>query len=204
MSYILEALKKSERERRRGNINTLQTSSQIVLSQRSMWIGFLIGVVALSTVAATAWFVNHQLAGPVAVRSAASPEPPRREPGRESHQASNRAPGQALHSPTPTPRAPASSAALDTSAAPPQARSSGAVQRADNVDQLDPADRARIEGLSLNVVSYSDVPARRFIMVNQRIVHESETVGDGVVVKRILPNGALLDVGKYEVMLRPN
>lgn len=187
MSYILEALKKSERERQRGNIATLQTSSQIVLSHRSLWIGFLIGVVALSAVAATAWFVRLQLTGSTVVSPSASPEPSRQE---------SRAP--------PAPQQTQTSSAVAGSGTAAPAKAPDSAQRVDSIDQLDAAARARVAGLSLNVVSYSEVPARRFIMVNQRIVHESETIGDGVVVKRILPNGALLDVGKYEIELRPD
>jgi general secretion pathway protein B len=187
VSYILEALKKSERERQRGNITTLQTSSQIVLSQRSLWIGFVVGVAALGAVAATAWFVRLQLTGSPVVSPAASPEPSRQE--------------------SPAPTAPqqsqTSSAVVDSGTAVP-AQPADTVQRVESINQLDAPSRARVAGLSLNVVSYSKVPAHRFIMVNQRIVHESETIGDGIVVKRILPNGALLDVGKYEIMLRPD
>lgn len=186
MSYILEALKKSERERSRVNIATLQTSSQVVFNNRSLWIGMLIGGVALAAVATAAWLVGFRLdhTGPVS----AVP------PATESSSASGAAPARSVDS-AGRPRLPES--------APEPAAEASRARRVDGMSDLDPSARARIQGLSLNVVSYSDVPSRRFIMVNQRIVRESETVGDGIVVKRILPGGALLGVGSYEVMVRP-
>lgn len=188
MSYILEALKKSERERSQVNIATLQTTPQVVFSNRSLWIGMLIGGLALAAVAALAWFVNLQLAR----TDAANPVP---VPAAAESSAPEASPAQAAVEPAPA-------AARDSA----PAASSGTVaaaQRVSTVSELDPAAREKVQSLSLNVVSYSKVPERRFIMVNQRIVRESETVGDGIVVKRILPEGALLGVGPYEVMVRP-
>lgn len=182
MSYILEALKKSERERQRGNIATLQTAPQVVLNHRSLWLGMLMGAAVLAALVVIAWFVDPRLA-----RRAA--DVPR------TATASGARPGAAQSKAQPQPSGPSAASAP---------AKAGAPQRVDSISQLDPADRARIQGLSLNVVSYSDVPRRRFIMVNQKIVHESESIGDGVVVKRILPGGALVTVGRYEIMLRPN
>jgi len=38
-------------------------------------------------------------------------------------------------------------------------------------------------------------------MLNQRIFRESDIVDDGVVVKEILPEGVLLRIGEYEVVI---
>ena len=185
MSYILEALKKSERERHLGSIAALQTAPQVVLSRRSLWLGMVIGAAVLAAFVLIAWLVDPRMIR----RAADSPGRPAAETRHGTGQANTQ---------------PQSSGPSAAAAAPAGPGRAGAPQRVDSISQLDPADQARIQGLSLNVVSYSDVPRRRFIMVNQKIVHESESIGDGVIVKRIVPGGALVTVGKYEIMLRPN
>lgn len=212
MSYILEALKKSERERQRGNITALQTPSQVVLNQRSMWVGILIGVVALSAIVAVGWVVNRQLIhfGPGAPAESGAPLPRPESQGlnHESRQEVGRNVEQGAVRETTARRDQGLKPAATDAAAPTvdiaEPASSGTVRDVDNMAELDPADRARIQRLSLNVVSYSEVPSRRFVMINQRIAHESESVGDGVIVDRILPGGALLRVGGYRIMIRPD
>jgi len=57
MSYILDALKKSERERAKGNIPTLETVPDSGAGRRALWVGVLIGAGALLLVGAVAWLV---------------------------------------------------------------------------------------------------------------------------------------------------
>lgn len=192
MSYILEALKKSERERARGRIPTLETVSNQGVSRRSLWLGVLLGAGALLLAAFVAiWVLEPRFSRPSGL--ADDPGAPKvsgerpaavvaNEPGPEAsveiHQT-----GAAETGPEPSDVAP---------------------RRVAAIDDLEPGVRQRIRDLSVNVVSYSDVPERRFVMFNQRIVRESETVGGGIVVKRITPEGALLSVGGYEILVRPD
>lgn len=57
MSYILEALKKSEQERQQGNVPGLQTLSPLLLDsvETSRWPYVVIGVLALSLVFVLGW-----------------------------------------------------------------------------------------------------------------------------------------------------
>jgi general secretion pathway protein B len=186
MSYILDALKKSEQERNRGNIPTLHTTSQVVFSHRYLWIGILIGVGALSLVAALAWFINLRLFQPAASPAASAQRDSIAEIGVKQPEAAPR---------PETKEGEAGSPSTTSAAVEPRPVDGGGELSADA--------KARVEGLSVNVVSYSDVPARRFVMLNQRIVRESETVGEGIVVKQILPDGAVLSVDGEEILIRP-
>ncbi|MFZ0487366.1 MAG: general secretion pathway protein GspB [Arenicellales bacterium] len=200
MSYILEALKKSERERQRGNIASLHTPSQVVLNRRSLWMGMLIGAMALTALAGAGWVVHRQLMRSSPGEPVVSPVPsPLPEPKGSSRGVSRES--------SRSPAAPAAAAdSPDAATVEPVSlqETSKAVRDVNSIEELDPADRALIRRLSLNVVSYSEVPARRFVMINQRIAHEDESVGDGVVVERIVPGGALLRVGGYRIMIRPD
>lgn len=198
MSYILEALKKSERERQRGNIASLHTPSQVVLNRRSLWMGMLIGAMALTALAGGGWVVHRQLmrSSPGEPVGSPAPLPEPKDLSQGVSRESSRSP------------APAAAASDSPGAATVEPVSlqepSKAVRDVNSIEELDPADRERIRRLSLNVVSYSEVPARRFVMINQRIAHEDESVGDGVVVERIVPGGVLLRVGGYRIMIRPD
>lgn len=189
MSYILDALKKSERQRGAGAVPRLRTAPRIEADRRRLWWLAGIGGVVLVSAAVAAWQagpgllqqVRHTLQVPAAsdngagTRSAkpATATAERSEPGGET------------------------AATRDT------ARSAAAAGHRAGLDALTPAARARIKELSVNVVSYSEVPERRFVMLNQRIAHESDTVADGVVVQRITRKGVVLAVEGEEVLLRP-
>jgi len=192
MSYILEALKKSERERARGRIPTLETVSNQGVSQKSLWLGVLLGAGALLLAAFVAiWVLEPRFSQPSGL--AENPNTPKVSGERQAAIAANE------------PRPEVSVEIRETGAAEPGAESPAvAPRRVAAVDELEPGVRQRVRDLSVNVVSYSDVPERRFVMFNQRIVRESETVGDGIVVKRITPEGALLSVGGYEILVRPD
>lgn len=191
MSYILEALKKSERERARGRIPTLETLSRQGVSRKSLWLGAGLGAGALLVLAGLAWLINVQFFRWPA--SGAGGDPAAVAPADRSQPAA---------APDPVPEA--SIEVRAAGEASPVPDSGGGERRTPAVDDLGVEARRLVRDLSVNVVSYSEVPERRFVMLNQRIVREGESVGDGVVVKRITPEGALLSVGDYEVLIGPD
>ena len=178
MSYILDALKKSERDRARGAIPSLTTPPQGRIDRVSLWMGVGIAAGVLICLAAAAWFVSAQWLRP-------APGP---APGPAVQTApSGKAVEQADTAPAPAPEQQSAAASADASrtAGTPEAKAA-----------------ARMEGLSLDAISYSEVPGRSFVMLNQRIVRESQTVVDGVVVKQIFPRKVVLSVDDREVVLR--
>lgn len=194
MSYILEALKKSERERARGRIPTLDTISGQGVSHKSLWLGVALGAGALLVLATIAWLVNYQFLRPQAPEVMGNAADSATSPARKAPEE------------TTDPGEPRASLRVRRTGGDTQPGDAGgdAARRVADIDDLPAAARRRIEGLSVNVVSYSEEPARRFVMLNQRIVRESDTVGDGVIVKRITPKGAMLAVGDYEILIEPD
>lgn len=188
MSYILDALKKSEQERQAGAVPVLRTAPPVDARRRGLWLGMLVGVAAV--LSAAIW-----LAGPGWLDQFGTPL---RIPVISGA-------GEAAPStPSASPPSDGTDRTGSADAAPAvRAESTGAVSTGTGLETLDPALQARVKELSVNVVSYSDTPGRRFAMIDQRIVRESESLGEGLVVKRIVPEGVILEVGSREIMVEP-
>jgi len=184
MSYILEALKKSERERSKGHIPTLETAPDTGVSRRALWAGVLLGAGALLLAALAAWL----LARTFFQQDAAQPPQPAGVESKASAPAADDTRRDAGSGP-------------DAGPAPDTAGGATAPRRVSDPGEPPAEVRRRVQSLSLNVVSYSQTPERRFVMLNQRIYREADTLDNGVVIKEILPDGALLQVGDHEVVI---
>lgn len=189
MSYILDALRKSEQDRADDAIPVLHTPPRIAPGRRRLWWRIGLGVVIAGSAALAAWQAGPRLLTEARTALQATPL---RDPGSEPAGKASMAP----------PAAEAQSRGVEARAVPERADAHDPAPQAGARDPGPPA-RARLEGLSVNVVSYSEVPERRFVMIDQRIVRESEAVADGVVVKRIVPEGAIVQAGGEEILLRP-
>lgn len=182
MSYILDALRKSEQERQGGAVPMLGAPPRTSRGGRRRRLAAWTGAVALLGASAAAWLVLPGLEND----DGNTPQPP--APA-DPAAAGTRSPAMEVH--------PESDHPVGDAAAPRTGEVAG------NPGNSDSRARARVDDLSLTVVSYSDTPERRFVMINQRILRESESVADGVVVRRILPEGVILGVGTEEVLLEP-
>ena len=169
MSYILEALRKSERERALGQVPSLDTVHDRTRPTRSLpWAVAAIAVVLLLAVVVF-WLLRD--AGPTAPTTVEVPPSP---PTTEAQ--------------VPSPAAPPAPPAVDNRIA---------------AGTLPPALREQLPPLDVNVVSYSDNPAKRFIMINQRILREDERLGADVTVREIMPDSARLEFRGHEFLVRP-
>ncbi|MDH3690282.1 MAG: general secretion pathway protein GspB, partial [Gammaproteobacteria bacterium] len=57
--------------------------------------------------------------------------------------------------------------------------------------------------LSVNVVSYSEVPSRRFVMINETLYKEGQEISTGLMVDEITPNGPILRYQGNRFLMRP-
>lgn len=189
MSYILDALRKSEQEREGSAVPILQAPPRTVTGFRRRSPALAAGVALIIAASAAAWLIAPDFLNGTggAPDSPASPDP------------SPATAGSRITTPVDNTESLAPSG--DTAVVRDGASRSGEVTGVP--EGADSGRHPRVADLSLTVVSYSDTPERRFVMLDQRIVRESEAVGDGVVVKRILPNGVILGVGDEEVLLEP-
>lgn len=191
MSYILDALKKSEQQREAGAVPVLGSAPRVATDRRRLWLGTLVSLAAAALTAA-AWLAAPRWldeAGTVLRIPALS----------GGGEAAPSAPAAGAQSATVESGQPAAGA---PAAQPAPVRPAGAGSAADT-ETSDSALQARLENLSVDVVSYSETPERRFAMIDQRIVRESDTVGNGFVVKRIVPEGVILEAGSREILLEP-
>ena len=215
MSYILDALRKSERQRRLGNIPSLAREARTPPSAHAKYKWLAAGVVLSATLVSAGWLMMQRdpapAGGPPAERTGAfaalGVEPPAQDPSAAN--IAIRPPpagpaakpvagaGVALKQPVPAlPRAPIAAEQPPAPTAPQAPAEPIAYAR------LDPEFRAQLPPLSVNAVSFSDDTTRRFVMINEGIYREGQNVA-GVTVAHILREGVVLSYRGREFLLTP-
>jgi general secretion pathway protein B len=198
MSFILDALKKSEAERSREAGPAL-ISMRIVPPRRRMplWV-IVLTVILFANLAVLAFMLLRTPAGPAAPAASASPAP-----APPAAAAPAAAPANVLPPPVLLPEAappresppmalapPANARPVPTQAPPtPAARSDEA--------QLPEATDLRLAGITLpelrlSLHVYDSNPGRRYVLLNSRQLREGEGTGDGLVLERVTPTGVVL------------
>lgn len=189
MSLILEALRKSEAERRRGELPALALElppAQVrTPGSRIAWLA--VPLLLVVAAAAVFWTTQRSATAPSSLESppAAVPSAPVDPPR----------PLRTL--PLPTPAAPAP--ATEPAPPPPTAVASTTAATAHPVTEAAPipladlaaSERAALPPLDLSMHLWSEDPARRFVIVDGRRLGEGDRAGNAVV-ERIDPDGAIL------------
>lgn len=190
MSYLLEALKKSDKERQRGAIPDLQTdhSRPSVRKRRqraSSWYLSGITVLVLLCGGGLVWWqyspqgAQTDKSLPETVELLVEEEVPRPIP-------------VAKVSPPRVVVAAKTESVVEEKEAIPKANAAFVPPL---LDELPVAIRAAIPDLSFAGHVYSDVPQKRLIIINNRIVREGDLVGDGLTLEKIDYEGVVL---RYE------
>lgn len=151
MSTILDALKKSEQERKRSNVPTL--SDMPVPQESSRWPLYIIAILSLVLALVVGVLLSQWLS------------------------ASNGANENTHNDRTPT-----------YAQAAPKAPNNSVIST--------PATTGKplIDDVIVNVVSYSDVPAQRFVMLNGKMYRENDFVRAGLKVQEIKPSAVVLNL----------
>jgi len=177
VSYILDALKKSEKERSLGSVPTLGAVEHI--QERGVplrW--FLVTVICLmvAILSGGAWMLwsSKPGPGPVAGSDAASISPAT-VPSTEETQALSTPAGEA----TVVPADPVPIAKVDDSV------------------------RARIPEVEINVLSYSEDVSKRFVMIGQNIFKEGEEVVEGLVISEIRNTDVIFGFDGIRFIMQP-
>ncbi|MBM9530682.1 general secretion pathway protein GspB [Desulfoprunum benzoelyticum] len=243
MSYILDALKKSDQDRKQGEIPTLEsvhtdlTSTRVRRSTNRRNRFLLICCACLAVIAVGLWQWRSPLftsppaektasteqgaevrgtpppapptGGPNVARRPAAPAPTQgveiAAPAQETAPPQSQEPVQ-VKSPTPpatTPQRvvmppaeriePASPPRVVQPSPPPPSESPAAPDDSPPLlKDLPPEIRRSIPEISMAGHVYSEVPARRMIMINNKIVREGERVGDQLKLLRITWDGVIL------------
>ncbi|HSB95998.1 MAG TPA: general secretion pathway protein GspB [Spongiibacteraceae bacterium] len=208
MSLILDALKKSEQERRRDKGPDLQTIHQPPLprAQRRSYaalLGFLL--IAANTAIVVYWW--QQRAAPAvaavppfssttgaalpapaaAVRESAAATTP--QPAEPSVNASTRPP-VATVIPEYTSITPNSSAATVPSVS---------SSRIEEVDELPEDVRNNLPAMTFSFHVYSTNPQQRTIIINNRRMREGDEISAGLVLQEITEDGVILQYAQHRV-----
>ena len=211
MSFILDALKKSEAERQQKNtpgIASIAESGQTRSASKWIWI---IGVLLVANLAALAYIMlkpgppgsptSQEQAGTTGppetpAQAAEFPETPAEDTG--SIQAHVERPSAGPPEPVPRSRAP--EPADSAAEAPAQQVSTPAPEPSPTVtDGLASFKELRSRGvlqlsdLHLDIHVYSGVPAERFVFINMAKYTENSVLAEGPTVREITPDGVVLD-----------
>lgn len=212
MSFILDALKKSESERQRQAGPALLEARIVRPSRRPPIWAITIGVLLLINFGVVAWLLSRSGASTPATRMPATvaPAPASAAPGAGTVPAvASPSPGAPAAPATSAARVPGSAPAADRSEAvnpadlePAVAPAAGAAPDAANAGLRPYAELAgTLPPLRLDLHVYAANPADRYAFINMRKVHEGDVTPEGVRVSQITREGVVLDYRGTEFLL---
>lgn len=200
MSYLLDALRKAERERRLGEVPDLGTETADGTATRRnglpVWVFWLIGVVVavnLGGMAAMWWAWSAEprdsISSSAADDTAAMPAPP-------AALAVTADPVERLTPPPEPPTEPVARTTPEPAPAPVEPSAPSSDRNDDTVPTrraLPAAQQQRLPDLELNGLLYSSIPGRSFVLINGRRYHQGERTAAGPAVESIDEDGAILN-----------
>ena len=213
MSYILEALKKSEQSRGHGTAPGIQTVHSSSLNYRpaarSIWPWILIAAVLLN-LAVLLYFVLHKNTG-APISTPAPVEQAKNTPATGTIQPAPQSVSQAPETKPPVaPRTPPPAAPAEPISAP-QAKANKTdptseiqtqsheeaatreLYQAVDINQLPEAIRDQIPPMTFTAHVYSSDPKQRSVVINGHYMEEGESLDDDFVLKEITSNGVIMD-----------
>ena len=200
MSLILDALKKSEQERRRDKGPDLQTIHQPVVtrvprrSSGAIWGG----LVLLVNAAALGYWWQQRPPAPTNVApapAAAAPAPVAAPPAAAAPEAAPApaAAGAALPAPgTATVASDAEFTHITPGAGTAGADIAATEMRIEEVDELPEDVRNNLPAMTFSFHVYSSTPQQRTIIINNRRMREGEEISSGLVLQQITEDGVIL------------
>ena len=211
MSYILDALRKADAERDRGNVPGIhaQPSFGGALPMRAPpaakpWPWVAAGALAVGLVAAVAWYAMSASTAPVVatlpVPSVAPVAP-----------SSTVAPAPVAPAPVPAPaaaprpEAPAgerkpkarAAAAPEPVAAAAEAKPAGTGEKVYTLAELPDEIRRQLPAINVGGAMYSAKPADRVLIANGQVLHEGDRITADLTLQQIRLKGALLNFKGY-------
>jgi general secretion pathway protein B len=214
MSFILDALKKSEAERNRKTGPVLM-DMRIAHPRRRLptWV-WVIAIVLLANLALLAYVLLRGSPEPHMAQSAdaspaATPPPLIVGPPPAGNGTSTALPEPALPAPAAGGVVMQSNEVVSPGAAAAAGGSSQAEAAADPADDSLPTDEdlrsggVTIPDLRLSLHVFDSSPANRFVLLNSSRLQEGQETADGVRVERITPTGVVLSHRGRRFQMRP-
>lgn len=212
MSFILDALKKSETERQQqgpSDFANVPSSAESPRAPRWLWVLALLLAVNLAVLLGV--LLRNDAAEIVQPVGQASPEQPAPETGtsfseqiREARDQQTTASANVAASPEPVAPEPAEARASEPPpAAPPQSppRTGFTLAALPTADELRANGTIQIADLHLDIHVYSEQPDDRFVFINMVRHRENSRLAEGPVVQEITPEGVILDYAGTRFLL---
>lgn len=196
MSYILDALKKSDQMRKRGAAPTLQSASVVsVQPPRSRGVYFGLSGAILMCGIAIGWLRPWQATVESPLMPAAITAPTAvQQSGRD-----------AVSQPLQQWRTAEADTAKPETRVKPEVRGGGSPADSSDGDEkevvameeLPPSIQAEIPALAIQMHAYSKIPRQRLVSINSKILREGEFLAPGLILVRITPEGMILGYKGY-------
>ncbi|MFC0135190.1 hypothetical protein CR105_21225 [Massilia eurypsychrophila] len=212
MSYILEALKKSQAERQLGSAPTINTipvgappQADGRSSRRPVWIALSAAALALA-LALLAWRLMSPAPAPAVGVLAATPPPVAAVVAPPPATAVVAPPLAMVPSSSPeparaAPRSPPPAAVPVTAPAPAKAAAPAPPaaddERLPTLRELPEAIQRTLPPLTFGGYMYSKNPADRLLLIDKALRREGEEVAPGLVLEKLLPKAAVMNFNGY-------
>lgn len=208
MSYILDALRKADAERDRGNVPGIHAqpsfgdarpSGTPAKSRTAITIAFVAFAAAVAVVALVAlggflpWFFMSRSAPPASAAVAPAPAPVAVAPAPvvPSIAPPIEAPKPRVE-PAPVARKPKPVAPPASPAVAPGAKPAATAERVYALAELPDEIRRQLPNLAVGGSMYSTKPADRILIINGQVLHEGDAIAPGLVLQQIRLKAALL------------
>lgn len=194
MSYLLDALRKAERERKLGRTAALTLDAgHAPEPQPGMGVAWLLGALAALVVFVNAaaflffWPGGESADTDLAPAIAASAPPARSDTAADATPPAKESTGSA------PPDAPRVKPSPVVAKAPEPSLPAGPAQPAKPIASLSPQQRAAIPDLEISGLLYSSIPGRSFVLINGRRYRQGERTQAGPAIVSINAQGVVLD-----------
>ena len=211
MSYILDALRKSDQQRRRHVAPTLLTlQPSAVVRKRPAYVTYgLLAVILIGGGVVFGWLRPWQ-SEPAAVVKPIESKPVESKPIESKPLESNPGPPAPAASEIAAQAKPdnvspeANSVASGKAAQPPERRvdiaaADAAGETVVEMDKLPTSIREEVSKITVSVHAYSNTPEKRLLGIGRRILHEGDYVMPGLKLEEITPEGMILGYKGYRV-----
>ena len=201
MSYILDALRKSDQQRQRGATPTLPTVQTAEPGQPAYFIYGLLAAVLVGAGIVIGWLHRSQLERPAAETIAAKPlessarqtAPAPVAPARPAPSPSNAGtrgtPPKAVtaaDAPTPVPEKPANTGGP-----------TDPVREVMTIGELPASIRQELPGMQISLHLHSTKPENSFVSINNQMLQEGAYPAPGLRLERITPDGMIFSYKGY-------
>ena len=197
MSYILDALRKSDQQRRSKAAPTLLTlQPSAVVRKRPAYLTYgLLAVILIGGGVVIGWLHPWQ-PEPAAVKQVES-KPIESKPGPPVPAASEIASRAKPDGVLPEARTPASNTAPSPERRVDIAAADAAGETVVEMEKLPTSLREEVSKITVSVHAYSNTPEKRLVGIGRRILHEGDYVMPGLKLEEITPNGMILGYKGY-------